>query len=281
MQRFARSTRPGPQSQGQGWEQNLNSPCRSCSLPEERICTSTWVLSQRFVKEKAQSATEECWPLRKASLGLGLFRRKRIEQLEPWGLAWGARAAESEDGQDQGLANAFQLLLKHRFPPLLGAAHGKRQRKWSHFNSFAPFLWLEFPPVDTVFEKDLLLTRLLRPPLRFAEQLQVLLTPEQTAASQHIWKWVHFLLKMGNQKGRHPAFEATFGNIYIYNWFAKWKGKMMQAPDRVFIFVRGWFAFFFPIIAQFAQLVVVCTNHLIIAHHNYSQFLSQSVFIWF
>lgn len=38
---------------------------------------------------------------------------------------------------------------------------------------------------------------------------------------------------------------------------------------------------FFALIAQFAQLVVVCTNHLLIAHHNYSQFLSQSVFIWF
>lgn len=70
-----------------------------------------------------------------ASLGLGLLRTKRIEQLEPWGLGWGARAAEGEDGQDHGSVNAssssssIQLLLKHGFPPLFGAAHGKQQRK--------------------------------------------------------------------------------------------------------------------------------------------------------
>lgn len=58
-----------------------------------------------------------------------MFRRKRIEQFVPWGLAWGARAAEGEDGQYQGLANAFQLLLKHGFPPLFRAAHRKWQRK--------------------------------------------------------------------------------------------------------------------------------------------------------
>lgn len=38
-----------------------------------------------------------------APLGLGLLRRKRMEQLEPWGLGWGA---EGEDGQGQGLVNA-------------------------------------------------------------------------------------------------------------------------------------------------------------------------------
>lgn len=71
MQRFARSTRPGPQSQGQGWGQNLKSPCRSCGFPEKRICTSTWLLSPRFAKERAQSATGEvCWPLSK---GTGLL----------------------------------------------------------------------------------------------------------------------------------------------------------------------------------------------------------------
>ena len=41
----------------------------------------------------------------RASLGLGLLRRKRVEQLEPWGLGWGARAAEDEDGQDHGSVN--------------------------------------------------------------------------------------------------------------------------------------------------------------------------------
>lgn len=42
----------------------------------------------------------------RASLGLGLLRTKRIEQLEPWGSGWGTRAAEGEDGQDHGSANA-------------------------------------------------------------------------------------------------------------------------------------------------------------------------------
>lgn len=55
--------------------------------------------------------------------------------------------------------------------------------------------------------------------------------------------------------------------------------KIMQAPDEYLFLFMADLPFFFAIIAQFAQLVVVCTNHHIIAHHNYSQFLSKSVFI--
>ena len=43
---------------------------------------------------------------RRASLGLGLLGRKRIEQPEPRDLGWGGRAAEGKDGQGHGSVNA-------------------------------------------------------------------------------------------------------------------------------------------------------------------------------
>lgn len=48
-----------------------------------------------------------------------------------------------------------------------------------------------------------------------------------------------FSINTGNQKWRHPAFEATFGNIYIYNWFAKWN-KKNDAGTWQGIYFRSW-----------------------------------------
>lgn len=219
MQCFARSRWPDPQSQGQGWGQDLKSPCRSHSLPEERFCTSTSCYHPHLPNKKLKVPKGEacrCLEHRhRASLGLGLLRRKRIEQFEPWGSRLWSKNSKGWGWAGSRFREYIQLLLQHWFPRCLEQPTASGKKRLSHFNSFAPFILVRVlsshhsgcrrPAADQAFKASIEICWAATGPTD---------SIENCSFSAHL-EIGPFLLKMGNQKGRHPAFEATFGNIYI------------------------------------------------------------------
>lgn len=120
----------GPQSQGQGWGQNLKTPCRSHKACQ--ICTSTWLLPPRSAKERAQRAPQGmCWPLNEDtgllrgwvwSKGRGLSS----SSLGVWDVEQEQQSIRMGRTKAQWMHPAPPQAW---FPPLFGAVHGKQQRK--------------------------------------------------------------------------------------------------------------------------------------------------------